>query len=150
MNPEFKECLKRNKIKEFPRGKALVKGALKTAQEDLASAEKSFNEKGYKWATIQSYYSMFHSARALLYAKNYREHSHHCLIIALRALYVETRLLPFTLIESLAKGKRLREDADYYNRWSEEGAEFVLKSAKDFFKTARELINAPAVRGKTL
>lgn len=119
MNPEFEECLKRNKIRKFPRGKVLVAGALKTAQEDLEVAEKSFNEKNYKWSTIQSYYSMFHSARALLYAKDYREHSHYCLVVALRALYVETRLLPVTLIEALTKGKRLREDADYYNRWSE-------------------------------
>lgn len=141
MNPEFEECLKGNKVREFPRGKTLVKGALQTSQEDLKSAEKSFNEKGYKWATIQSYYSMFHSGRALLYAKNYREHSHYCLVIALRALYVETRLLPVTLIESLTKGKRLREDADYYNRWSEEGAEFILKSAKGFLKKAQELTN---------
>lgn len=139
MNPEFENCLKRNKIREFPRGKALVNGALQTAQEDLEVAEKSFNEKNYKWSTIQSYYSMFHSARALLYAKNYREHSHYCLVIALRTLYVETRLLPVTLIEALTKGKRLREDADYYNRWSEEGSAFTLKAAKDFIKMAREL-----------
>jgi hypothetical protein len=33
----------------------------------------------------------------------------------MRALYVETRLLPGSLIEALGKGKRLREDADYYD-----------------------------------
>lgn len=53
--------------------------------------------------------------------------------------YVETRLLPPSLIEALQRGKRLREDADYYSRWSEEGAEFVLKAAKDFLKRAQEL-----------
>ena len=139
MNPEFEACLKKNKIKEFSRGKALVAKDLKTAQEDLEVAEDSFNNKKYKWSTVQSYYSMFHSARALLYAKNYRERSHYCLIVALRTLYVETRLLPLSLIEALQRGKRLREDADYYSRWSEEGAEFVLKVAKDFLKKAREL-----------
>jgi len=105
---------------------------LGTAQRDLERAEKTFNDKDYKWATIQSYYSMFHSTRALLFAKNYREHSHYCLIVAMRALYVETRLLPGSLIEALGKGKRLREDADYYDRWSEEGASFALKAAGDF------------------
>jgi len=139
MNPEFEQCLKRNKIREFPRGKALITKTLGTAQRDLERAEKTFNDKDYKWATIQSYYSMFHSARALLFAKNYREHSHYCLIVAMRALYVETRLLPGSLIEALGKGKRLREDADYYDRWSEEGASFALKAAGDFLKKAREL-----------
>jgi len=83
--------------------------------------------------------NMFHSARALLFAKNYRERSHYCLIVALRSLYVEMGLLPNSLIETLMKGKRLREDADYYSRWSEEGAEFTLKAAKDFIKTAQKL-----------
>ncbi len=105
----------------------------------MERAEKTFNDKDYKWATIQAYYSMFHSARALLFARNYREHSHHCLIVAMRALYVETRLLPGSLIEALGKGKRLREDADYYDRWSEEGAMFALKAAENFLKKAREL-----------
>ena len=136
MNPEFEQCLKRNKIREFPRGKALLTKTLGTAQRDLERAEKTFNDKDYKWATIQSYYSMFHSARALLFAKNYREHSHYCLIVAMRALYVETRLLPGSLIEALGKGKRLREDADYYDRWSEEGASFALKTSSAIFKAS--------------
>lgn len=139
MNPEFEQCLKKNKIREFPRGKALLSKTLGTAQRDVERAEKTFEDKDYKWATIQAYYSMFHSARALLFAKNYREHSHHCLIVAIRALYVETRLLPGSLIEALGKSKRLREDADYYDRWSEEGASFALKAARDFFKKAQEL-----------
>ena len=139
MNPEFEQCLKRNKIREFPRGKALMTKTLGIAQRDLERAEKTFNDKDYKWATIQSYYSMFHSARALLFARNYREHSHYCLIVAMWALYVEKRLLPGSLIEALGKGKRLREDADYYDRWSEEGAIFALKAAEDFLKKAHEL-----------
>ena len=139
MNPEFEECLRRNKIRKFSRGKVLVAKTLGTAQHDLETAKKTLKDKGYKWATIQSYYSMFHSARALLYAKNYRERSHHCLIVAIRALYVETRFLPASLIEALGKGKRLREDADYYDRWSKEGAEFALKAAKDFTEVAQEL-----------
>lgn len=143
MNPEFEKCLKGNKIRRFPRGKSLVAKTLGTAQDDLREAEDRFKNKRYKYATITAYYSMFHSARALLYAKNYREHSHYCLIVALRALYVETRLLPGSLIEALGKGKRLREDADYYDRWSEEGAEFALRAAKDFIKAAQKLTKRP-------
>ena len=55
MNPEFEQCLKRNKIREFPRGKALMTKTLEIAQRDLERAEKTFNDKDYKWATIQSY-----------------------------------------------------------------------------------------------
>jgi len=48
-------------------------------------------------------------------------------------------VLPGSLIEALGKGKRLREDADYYDRWSEEGDSFALKAAGDFLKKAQEL-----------
>ena len=75
---------------------------------------------------IQSYYAMFHTARALLYAKNYREKSHFGLIIAIRHLYVETGELSVYFIEALQKGKDLREDADYYDDWSKIGAEEML------------------------
>jgi uncharacterized protein (UPF0332 family) len=73
---EYEECLKKGKIKPFSRGKDLAAKELATAATDLATAEKSFKSGDYKWATIQLYYSMFHSARSLLYAKNLREHSH--------------------------------------------------------------------------
>jgi len=98
MNSEFERCLKRNKIREFSRGRFLVKKELKTAKSDLERARSSFTDKDYKWATIQCYFSMFHSARSLLYAKGYREKSHHCLIIAMRALYAEKKLLSIYLV----------------------------------------------------
>ncbi|MCX5782804.1 MAG: HEPN domain-containing protein [Elusimicrobia bacterium] len=94
---------------------------LQTAKEDLNRAEKTYNEKDYKWATVQLYYSMFHSARALLYFENLREHSHYCLITAIRELYVNTGKLPSSMVEGLQEAKNLREDADYYGRWTQAG-----------------------------
>jgi len=140
MNPEFEQCLKKQKIKEFSRGKALVDKELKTAKSDLEQAKASFNNRSYKWATIQSYYAMFHSARALLYLKNYRERSHYCLIVAIRTLYAEKDLLPINLLEALQKGKTLRESADYYDEWSETGAQQMLQKAEEFIKKAQELL----------
>ena len=143
MNPEFEKCLKHGKIKEFSEGKNLVKKELQTAEVDLKDGKEGFDRKKYKWATIQSYYSMFHSARALLYAKNYREKSHYCLIVALTHLYVNTKELPACFVEALQKGKNLREDADYYNEWSEIGAKQMLDSAEKFLNKVKEIIAKP-------
>jgi len=44
MNPEFEQCLKRDKIREFPRGKALLTKTLGIAQRDLERAEKTLEE----------------------------------------------------------------------------------------------------------
>lgn len=112
VNPEFKDCLEKGKIKRFSRAKVLVVKEIEAAAWDLERAGKSLSDKDYKWSTIQSYYSMFHAGRALIYRKGYRERSHYCLIVALRHLYVEQGLLPARLVDGLAKGKGLRENAD--------------------------------------
>lgn len=140
MSIEFEECLKKQKIREFTRGKSLVEKELKTAEEDLKAGKKSVDDGNYKWSTIQFYYSIFHSARALLYAKDLREASHYCLIVAIKTLYVEKNLLPINLIEALQTAKRLRESADYYDSWSREGAERLSESAELFLKKAKEIL----------
>jgi uncharacterized protein (UPF0332 family) len=83
---------------------------------------------------------MFHSARALLYVKNLREYSHYCLIAAVKTLYVETKQIPTSFIEGLQEAKNLREEADYYNRWSQTGCEKLLKIAEEFLHKAENLI----------
>ena len=96
MSLEYDECLKRGKIKPFSRGITLAPKELEAAVSDLERAKKTYKDGDYKWATIQIYYSMFHSARTLLYAKNLREHSHYCLIAAIKTLYVEKNSSLFT------------------------------------------------------
>jgi len=83
---------------------------------------------------------MFHCARALLYALNYREKSHACRIVAIRALYVEKKKLPLALVEYLNQAKFLRENADYSDEWSKAGAEILLKAAEDFIQKGKVLI----------
>ena len=139
MSKEFKDCLSSKKIMEFPRAKDLVSKELDQAGADYDSARDSFDRGIFKWSTIQSYYSMFHSARALLYAQGYRERSHYCLIAAMRALYVEKGSLSHRLLESFQLGKTLRENADYYGEFSREAAAQLLEDAGRFLETARKL-----------
>jgi len=140
MTLEHDDCIKRGKIKPFSRGVTLASKELETASADLETARKTYKEADYKWATIQIYYSMFHSARALLYAKNLREHSHYCLIAAIKTLYVETKQIPVYFLEGLQEAKNLREEADYYNRWSQAGCKKLLKLAEEFLHKAESLI----------
>jgi uncharacterized protein (UPF0332 family) len=88
MNPGFRKCIENKKIILAPGAKRLFSRELDTAKTDLKEAQDSFERRGYKWGTIQSYYAMFHTARALLYHKGYRERSHFCLAVALDTLYV--------------------------------------------------------------
>jgi uncharacterized protein (UPF0332 family) len=140
MTREHEECIKKGKIKPFSRGTTLASKELETAKADLETARKTYRQDDFKWATIQIYYSMFHSARALLYVKNLREYSHYCLIAAVKTLYVETKQIPTSFIEGLQEAKNLREEADYYNRWSQTGCEKLLKIAEEFLHKAENLI----------
>jgi len=139
MSQEFKKCFQRGKITEFSPGKKIFTKELRIAGEDFLSAQKSFSEENYKWSIIQSYYSMFHSARSLIYISGYREKSHFCLIEAIRELYVEKGLLGVSLVEALLEAKNLREDADYYGDFSKINAEKLLKKATDFLDKARDI-----------
>lgn len=139
MTKEFKDCLKRRKIMEFERAPELATKELAEAISDLRSAEASFTDHDFKWAIIQSYYSMFHAARTLIYVRGYRERSHYCLIIALRSLYVAEGLLDVTLIESLQLAKTLRENADYYGEFSQDAADQLIEDARQFLKIAKKM-----------
>jgi uncharacterized protein (UPF0332 family) len=138
---DYNECVKNRKITEFSSGRDIAPKEIETASKDLETAKKSAAEKNYKWATVQLYYSMFHTARALLYAAGYREHSHACLVLAMRELYVKKEKMPAALVEALQQAKNLREEADYYDRWSETGCNKLIKSAGDFLEYAKNKIS---------
>ena len=110
------------------------------AEKDLQEALGGLERAAFKWTTIQSYYAMFHTARALLYAKGYREKSHYCLRIALEELYVVAGDLPGHIIDAFQVGKELRENADYESHFSETGAQKLVKAAQEFLKYAKGLV----------
>lgn len=65
---------------------SLVTKEFREAEADLFAAERSLAEHQEKWAIIQGYYSLFHSLRALVFSKGYREKSHRCLKFAFEEL----------------------------------------------------------------
>ncbi|MFB0537026.1 MAG: HEPN domain-containing protein [Anaerolineae bacterium] len=138
---EFQRCLEKRWLVTMPEARHLVTKELGVAQDDLAEAEAGYERASYKWSTIQSYYAMFHAARALLYSRGYREKSHHCLSVAMRHLFGGKRLLKETLVDDMDDARALREDADYRADFSEAGAYHNLEAAKRFIARAIELLS---------
>lgn len=138
--PEFDDCLKRGKIVRFPSARKLAVKELDVARDDLATAQQSLKQKGVKWATVQAYYAMFHAARALLYHKGYREKSHYCLILAMKAFYVSAGVLEIRLVESFQMAKVLREGADYDNTFDPESAKSLVDQAGEFVTIAEKVV----------
>ncbi len=140
MKEVFKECLKNRKIIPFPRAKRLVKKELAAAKDDLAEAKDRLKNGKHKYATINSYYSIFHAARALLYSKGYRERSHHCLSIAIEILFVKTGKLSNRFIRIFKNSMSLRENADYSSSFSKETALLSISNAREFLEIAMKLL----------
>lgn len=139
---DFEDCLKKGKISKFAGARKLSGREWTTAQEDLSAAQDSLKQDNSKWATVQAYYAMFHTARALLYSKGYREKSHYCLIAAMKALFVQEGLLDVTLVEAFQTAKALRENADYENEFSDESARALVKKAGLFLDKAQKILNS--------
>ena len=118
MNADFERCLENKKIIPFTPGKGLVEKEISIAKSDLADAKAGFEDERYKWSTIQAHYAMFHAARALIYSQGYREKSHYCLAVALRALFVDEGKMDAKAVRDFINAMNLREAADYEAEFS--------------------------------
>lgn len=132
MSYKFKRLLDERRLMKIRPDKKLVLKEIGGAKSDLDDAEDSLSREKFKWATIQGYYSMFHSARALIYSKGFREKSHYALLVALRELFV--RELGEQLINRFEEGMDLRQEADYGLNFSETGAIDVIEGAREFLE----------------
>jgi uncharacterized protein (UPF0332 family) len=137
---DLNDAIVRGRIISFADGPKLVKKEMNSAKEDLMEAQKTFSMKGYKWATVQAYYSMFHSARAMLYAKSYREKSHFYLGKAVAALYMENGQFTQEYCDNFAQGMNLRELADYKSKFSKEGADRIIDAAKQNLSKTKRIL----------
>ena len=140
MNPDFNKCLENGKIIVFEQGKDMVRKEFSISESDLGDAKAGFQEKRYKWATIQGYYAMFHAVRALVYSKGYREKSHYCLSVALRTLFIEEGYLDSKSGRDFLNAMNLREAADYSAEFSAAGATAVIAAAEKLIVKSKVLL----------
>lgn len=140
MDSRFKECIEEGKLVKIGVQKDLIEKEIAAAAFDLKSAQKSLAEKNPKWATVQAYYSMFHTAKALVLSKGYREKSHACLSIALKALFIDEGLLEMRHFEHFRNCMNLRHDADYGLIYSDETAKEVVAQAGEFLAAAQKIL----------
>ena len=138
MSSELQQLFADRKLFRARISSGMVLKEIEAAQGDLHDAQDSLERKKFKWATVQGYYSMFHSARALLYHRGFRERSHYALLVAVRELFGNE--LGKSLISRFADSMGLRQEADYGLKFSEAGATETVEGAEDFLKRAQELL----------
>jgi hypothetical protein len=137
---DLKEALEKKKIISFSVGPKLISKELEAAKEDLLDAKDLFSRERFKSATTLAYYAIFHTARALLYKKRYREKSHIQLAFAIKAIYVDEGLLPQEYYDNFIQALDFRELADYKSKFSSQGAERNIQAAEEAIRLTGGLL----------
>ena len=140
MSSQFASLLGQRKLFRSRITREMIRKEINAAKKDLQDAQDSLRQRKFKWATIQAYYSIFHSARALLYRRGFREKSHYALLVAIRELYSDK--LEEELVSGFDQSMELRQEADYGLEFSRTGAAETIESAKKFLKRTEELLAA--------
>jgi uncharacterized protein (UPF0332 family) len=138
MSARFRQLVFDRKLIRARITRDMIGNEIEAADTDLDDARFSRQSKKLKWATIQAYYSMFHSARALLYSKGYREKSHFALSVAIEELF--SKELSPSMINSFRNAMDLRQEADYGLKFSEAGAAETIENAEKLLARSKEIL----------
>lgn len=141
MSPRIRRLLEERRLVRTRISRNRVIKEMDGARYDLERAQKSLSDGDFKWATVQAYYAMFHSARALLYSRGYREKSHRALLTAIRELFLRSGELDNDHVEDLSNAMDLREEADYGMTFSETNAGEVVGNAMNFIQRIEEILD---------
>ena len=134
----FEKCIEKRKLRKIGVQHDLIKKELESSRYDAGRAEFSLSHDDPKWATVQAYYSMFHTAKALVLSKGYKEKSHPCLAIALEKLFSDR--IEAKHFSRLKDCMEMRYDADYGHIFSDVTAKELIIWAKEFLEIAEKII----------
>jgi uncharacterized protein (UPF0332 family) len=120
-----------------------IERELEVAEEELSSAQILFEHGKYRDAISRAYYSMFHSAKALLLIKGIAPKKHSGTLAMLGTSYIKEGLLDEYYGKAFTKAFQMRSQADYNVMYtpSREEAEEILELAMDFLEKSREMVS---------
>ncbi len=134
-----KQALEKGALRKIKPARDIIEKELREAEHDLKKAKENLNEDEPKWSTIQAYYSMFHSARALLFSLGYKERSHAALVAVLEEQVNEGKMEQSQL-DDFKAAMNARESADYHYSYSLDTAKLLIESAEEFYNKIKKII----------
>ena len=136
----YDDCFSKGLLRKAGLTEEETKAQIDIALAYIIKAEKIFESEVFDMSFLASYISIFHSARALLYSKGYKERSHYCLFE-----FVKKEFDKDPEIKRLAEiGQNYRESRHMVQYegsvCSEDAAKEAILDAKKFFELARDKI----------
>lgn len=136
----YKECFERGLLRKAQISREETQNQLKIAGDYVKKAEIILTKETYDISLLTAYISIFHSARALLYERGYKERSHFCLFEFVKNEYKDNHEL-LRLAEIGQNYRETRQMIQYEgSACSEAAAKEAINDAKKFLKAARTAI----------
>lgn len=135
------DCFRFRLLRKIQPDKEKAKKSLEIARKRIVEAEKALKVKIYKFTIMESYASMFHASRALLYTDGIQEKSHFSVYIYLKEKYSDK--IPIPIINLLNIHRTERHEAMYGLEYApeKEDAETALKDANDFLREIEKIFS---------
>ncbi|MGC8936558.1 MAG: HEPN domain-containing protein [Candidatus Methanomethylicaceae archaeon] len=121
---------------------AHIKEELEAAERRLSAAKLLYEKGMIEDAVNRTYYSFFHSARAMLNVLGYDAKTHSGLVSEFGLRMVKTKLLEKKFAEYLRRAFEMRESSDYQIGavFGDEEVKALIKNAEEFLKKAQEFV----------
>ncbi|MBI4174817.1 MAG: HEPN domain-containing protein [Candidatus Aenigmarchaeota archaeon] len=136
---DIESCMAEGFLKRVKPSKEIQKKELASADYDLKRAEASSEDGDHKWSIIQSYYAIFHSARALLDSLGYKERRHFAIGVVLEDL-AKDKKINVKLVSDFHAAMSAREDADYRDVYSKETSDYMIEISEEFVKEIKRIL----------
>jgi uncharacterized protein (UPF0332 family) len=134
----YDECFERGQLRKSSAiSESDVDNQINMAEKYLKKSKLVCRDKTYDISFLTAYLSMFHSARALLFKKGYKERSHFCLFEFIRNEYNEQEII--RLAEIGHNYRETRRLIQYEGSLcSESMAKSCITDAETFLNTAKK------------
>lgn len=135
----YKQCFERGLLRKATIENEEILHQLEIAENYIKKAESICRNETFDMSFLASYISIFHSARALLYTKGYKERSHFCLFEFIRNEFKNNKeIARFAEIGQNYRETRHKIQYDG-SLCSEDSAKEAIDDAKEFLKKAKIL-----------
>ena len=136
----IEDCFKFRLLRKIAPDEEKTKKSLEISKQRLNEAEMAIELKIFQYAILESYMSMFHAARALLYKDGIQEKSHFAIFIYLKEKYSDK--IPLHILNFLNIHRTERHEAMYGLEYKpeEQDALVALGDAKAFVKEIEKYV----------
>jgi uncharacterized protein (UPF0332 family) len=135
---DVEEFVRKGYLERTAKDEKLVKKEFDEADYDLARAKDALKEGDFKWCIIKAYYSMFHAAKALMFALGFREKRHFIIGVFLEQLSMEGKLQS-SFVNDFRGAMLAREDADYRYVHTKDTSEYLVEVAQEFVTKMKDI-----------